>query len=114
MCAVDLPLYNPGAPFGSTENDSWFYGPDGQFNTPQELARLRSLLEQAEGHSSIEEDEALLNSGEIVDWKEETVVKFRMWRKKALRRVIAVVETELQNEAESPDGESKEESRDEL
>ena len=99
MCAIDLPLYNPDEPFGQTKEDSWFYGPEGRFNSPSELARLKSLLDEAEGKSTIAEDEELLKSGNLNDWKEETVIKFRMGRKKALKKAISTIENVLKAKA---------------
>lgn len=94
LCAIDLPTYNPEQPFGQTKaNDGSFYGPQGRFNTRPELARLEALL--GEMKTSVEEDEAILKGGKLKTWQDETIVRFRMGRKKALQRAVATVREEL-------------------
>ena len=113
LCAVDLPTYEPSAPFGSTaDDDSAFHGPGGRFNTPAELARLRALLEKMP--TSEAEDAALLESGSLPGWKEETIVRFRMWRKAALRKAAEAVEAALGTEAAAAASESASDAKDEL
>jgi Rubisco LSMT substrate-binding len=104
LLAVDLPNYDPDSPFNETKDDKWFHGPDGRYNSRAELARLKALLEEAEETTTIEEDEKLLESGDaekvFKDWKEEMVVKFRLGRKKALKKAMMAVEKELTRQKE--------------
>ena len=48
------------------ESDDAFYGPQGKFNTEQELKRLERVL--AEAPTTLEEDEASLKNGKVEDW----------------------------------------------
>jgi len=97
LCAVDLPTYSPENAFGPTKDtDSSFYGPEGMFNTRPELARLRAMLEEME--TTEEEDVALLENGGLTSWQDEVVVKFRLARKRALRRAVEAVKAQLQLE----------------
>jgi hypothetical protein len=116
MLAVDLPNYDPDGPFNETKDDKWFYGPTGRYVTRAELARLKALLEEAEENTTIEEDEKLLNSGSaekvFEDWREEMVVKFRLGRKKALKKAIEAVEKGLKKKKELKEKEKA--ARDEL
>ena len=105
LLAVDLPNYDPDSPFNETKDDKWFHGPGGKYNTKAEVARLKALLEEAEEETTMEEDEKLLKSGDAEkvfrDWKEEMMVKFRLGRKKALKRAIADVQMELKRQKEA-------------
>lgn len=102
--AVDLPTYDPDSPFGETKDDKYFHGPGGKFNTRAEVARLKALLDEAEEYTTLDEDEKLVQSAAtekvFEDWREETVVKLRLGRKKALKKAIATVERELQKQKE--------------
>ena len=96
LCAVDLPTYKPASPFESTKFDSYYYGPQGRYNTPDELLRLKELLQAAEDQTTEDEDEKLLAKGySAKEWKVETVVRFRLGRKRALKKAIVTVEGEL-------------------
>ncbi|KAH7617856.1 hypothetical protein Ndes2526B_g06746 [Nannochloris sp. 'desiccata'] len=116
LLAVDLPNYDPDSPFNETKDDKWFHGPRGKYNTRAEVARLKALLEEAEEHTTLEEDEKLVRVGAaervFEDWKEEMVVKFRLGRKRALKKAIATVEVELKRQKEKRAKQSA--ARDEL
>jgi hypothetical protein len=99
MCATDLPDYNGANPYKTPEDDDWYYGPEGRYNTFDELTRLESGLDYAEHLSTIEADEELLKGGKLKDWKEASVVAFRLGRKKALKKSIAAVKGELEKAA---------------
>jgi hypothetical protein len=110
--ATDLPTYDPASPFNETKDDKYFHGPSGKYNTRAELARLRELLAEAEEYGTLEEDEKLLSTGKFEDWKEEVVIKFRLGRKKALKKAMAKVEKELKKQKELKEKERL--ARDEL
>lgn len=57
-----------------------------------ELARLKKLTK--EWTTTLEQDEALLKKG-FKDWREETLVRFRVLRKRALSRAIKIAQENL-------------------
>lgn len=57
-----------------------------------ELDRLKKLTE--EWTTTLEDDEALLRKG-LKDWREETLVRYRVMRKRAISRVIRTAESTL-------------------
>jgi hypothetical protein len=75
------------------ESDEEYYGPGGNYNTVDERMRLNNLLNAMP--TTVEEDEVLLKSGTLANWKEEMLVRYRMARKRALRRAIGLIEKEL-------------------
>ena len=92
--ATDLPTFDPEAPYKATPgSDAAFYGPGGEWNTEAEYARLAVLLREAQ--ASEEEDLAVLEMGELKDWRERAVVEFRVQRRRALQRAVAAVGAEL-------------------
>lgn len=54
----------------------------------EEAERLRSILVRFP--TGEDQDAALLASGELTDWRERVIVKFRMLRKRALRLTMQV------------------------
>ena len=53
----------------------------------EEARRLQGILNRFS--TSEEQDRALLEGTEAMDWRERTIVEFRVARKEALRRTIA-------------------------
>jgi hypothetical protein len=95
--ASDLPTFNTERPYEETPpTDDVFYGPEGSYNTEEELERLKTLL--AECPTTLAEDEALLNGEKIdgainlSDYKSRVIVEFRAERKKALILAIEAIE----------------------
>lgn len=104
MLATDLPTYDPLYPWLATEpDDSKYYGPGGEHNTKKEMERLEALLQEAQARSTIQEDEKLLKSGTLKNWKEEMVVKFRLGRKKTLKKAIKLIDEVLNADDEYQD-----------
>jgi hypothetical protein len=96
VLSIDLPTWNRERAFDATNpDDSTFYGPQGQFNTPAELERLTTLLDGMP--TTQEEDEALLARGGFASWQDETIVRFRLGRKKALTNAIRLIKEALRN-----------------
>lgn len=104
--ASDLPTFDPQQPYEETPlTDDVFYGPEGSYNTEEELERLKKLL--ADCPTTLAEDEALLlsfdnkgvenedNYENFVDFKYRTIVEYRIERKKALNLAIEAIEKEL-------------------
>lgn len=54
----------------------------------EEAQRLQSIL--VSFPTNAEQDAAFLDSGELTDWREKVIVKFRLLRKQALVSVIKV------------------------
>ena len=99
LCAVDLPTYDPEDPWVVPKADTHYYGPNGKYNTQEEVDRLKTLL--AAMPTSEAQDEVLLAGGKLRDWKEKTAVIFRLGRKRMLKKAIAAVEAELQTAEEN-------------
>ncbi|KAG7672267.1 hypothetical protein NADE_000058 [Nannochloris sp. 'desiccata'] len=105
--ASDLPTFDTEHPYGETPStDDVFYGPEGSYNTEEELERLKKLL--ADCPTTLAEDEAaLLSDGkndETIDlnnYRSRVIVEFRVERKKALISAIEAVEKELALKSEA-------------
>ena len=54
----------------------------------EEAQRLQSIL--VSFPTNAEQDAAFLDSGELTDWREKVIVKFRLLRKRALVSVLKV------------------------
>lgn len=95
LAATDLPNFDRAAPWAATPaDDDGFYGPNGTHLTEAERARLAALL--ADAPTTLAEDAALLAGGEVDDDpKMQTVVGFRVARKRALARALGRVEAAL-------------------
>jgi hypothetical protein len=99
--ASDLPTFDPQEPYSETPlTDDVFYGSRGQYNTEEELERLKNLLNECP--TTLEEDKALLASGQstdgvidLNDHKYRIIVEFRIERKKALIGAIDSIEKQL-------------------
>ncbi|BDA45093.1 hypothetical protein COCOBI_06-5730 [Coccomyxa sp. Obi] len=93
LCLLDLPEH--GSFWDSTGplRDDELYGPGGPLCTEEEVERLNSIL--VSFPTTEDEDAALLDSGELTDWRERIIVKFRMLRKRALRLTIQGVQLAL-------------------
>ncbi|EFN50775.1 hypothetical protein CHLNCDRAFT_142491 [Chlorella variabilis] len=87
LCAVDLPGFDPKDPFGPTPQDDADYELGGKLATRAELDRLSARL--AAAGTSEAEDQALLQSGTVTDWRHKAILEFRVMRKRALRQTIA-------------------------
>ena len=89
--ATDLPTFDPEHPYQESPLSDYgaFYGPGGSHNSEEELERLRGLLGATP--TTLEEDEELLESGDLKDWKEKVVVEFRVQRKLALKLSITTI-----------------------
>lgn len=89
--ATDLPTYDPEQPYAPTpDSDDEFYGAHGKFNTMEEHARLKSLLDGME--TTIDEDARLLKqSSNTSDWRSDMIVKFRLKRKLALKKAMHTI-----------------------
>ncbi|BDA45092.1 hypothetical protein COCOBI_06-5720 [Coccomyxa sp. Obi] len=87
LCRMDLPELGSfrGTP-GPPPRDDELYGTGGRFCTQEEVQRLTSIL--VSFPTTEDEDAALLDSGELTDWRERVIVNFRMLRKRALRLTI--------------------------
>jgi len=97
--SVDLPSFTMDEPFAFTpDNDGVFYGLGGSHTTPEELQRLKDLLNGT--GSSLEEDIELLKGMSVLnDIREKLVVEFRIERKRAILRAIESIQRELSREA---------------
>ena len=54
----------------------------------EEVQRLQRIL--VSFPTNAEQDGAFLDSGELTDWREKVIIKFRLLRKRALASVIKV------------------------
>lgn len=71
----------------------------GRHDHKGEYQRLRRVLREAEGRSTLEEDEALLAGvGALPDWRHQAIVQFRVLRKRALRHMVAQLRRQLLGE----------------
>ncbi|CAL8469166.1 g8707 [Coccomyxa elongata] len=93
LCALDLPGVNVWDTLESASSDHELYGPGGSLCIPEEVERLRSILVRFP--TGEDQDAALLESGELTDWRERVIVKFRMLRKRALRLTMEAVQAAL-------------------
>jgi len=104
--ASDLPTFDIEQPYEATPlTDNVFYGPEGSYNTEEELERLKTLL--AECPTTLADDEALLSGEKIdeaidlTDPKFRIIVRYRVERKKALISAIEAIEKELALKSEA-------------
>jgi hypothetical protein len=108
--ASDLPTYAADNPYAPTPpGDGAFYGTGGSHNTAAERSRLHKLLDFMP--TSVAQDEALLAAKKwlglamaMPDWRERLAVRFRIARKKALRRAIDAIDAALEVEGGAPRG----------
>jgi hypothetical protein len=95
MCARDLPDYDQLSkqnPKQFPHTDDGYYGPDGIFNTESEYSRLETLLKQL---PTAEKEDGILLENHTMTWKSRTLIEFRLNRKRALKRAMHLIATEL-------------------
>jgi hypothetical protein len=93
LCSFDLPDYQINTTT-YPENDGYYYGPKGAYNTVEERMRLNHLLKSAP--TTLEDDKKLLSSKAPQSYKAETLLKFRIARKIALYAAIQTIDEQLQ------------------
>lgn len=84
MAAVDLPTFDEYKAYAETPpDDSMYDEPGGEYVTQEEYERLAERLDAAP--TSEGEDQMVLDSGMVTDWRLQTLLQFRIARKRALR-----------------------------
>lgn len=87
LAASDLPGYDADNPYATSPlDDSIYDDPYGEHCTTEEYERLSARLEDMP--TSEEQDQHVLDSGMVTDWRLQTILQYRIARKRALRHTL--------------------------
>lgn len=95
LSSIDLPDFDPKNPFVQTAMDDSDHDVGGKHATQREFNRLKARLAVAAHSASEADDVALLEGGTITDWRQRSLLQFRVLRKRALQQTLDRIEAAL-------------------